>query len=367
MPTPSEVARLKKCKGSLWLPNDRGDTRYTRAGNERHHWVADYLKQGRLPHGMPQRLVPLDSHIEQAMALDLATGTARLLDVENRQYNGTATEICGTADLLGIEQDHVVVGDWKGWEEVDDAQVNDQLLTYAVMWALICGKRKVFAWIAHTVEIKDHAGNLIGVRVTRLDSAWYSAEQLNEHLASLRAVIIADQNLSPGKHCRYCPSYVSRDASGEWSFCPAIRKGNRAIEGSAGDELVPEDSTSFWYTYQHAQMLAKRSKEALESYVTEESPIKVDGGMLRLVDKKGNRAIVNPKLAYEVAANFMTKEQLDHAFNYSAAIGKFEDVLPKKQAIAVIKELETAGAIARSKGTSAIQFIPDEDENGDIE
>src|SRR5690606_5564131 len=113
---------------------------------EKYRDLCEAIDFERLPQGLAA---------EVAIAIDVQTGKARELGRGNGRCYETVreTEIPMTLDLLGANDDAVMVGDYKsGYSDVPPAVENGQLRTNAVAAARLIGRDTA---VVEIIRIKD--------------------------------------------------------------------------------------------------------------------------------------------------------------------------------------------------------------------
>jgi hypothetical protein len=248
--TPSQIHRVEKCPVSEALPHIQRETQYSAAGTAAHKLMARIreLRGAAASAGQareialrevedPEHLavleaLPLDDPrmpsldpsaytAELAMALNLTTGTARILGKgltrEQAAARAHPMEMVGIADLAAQAGDEAVVLDLKfGHGRVPRAAVNLQTDTYLLMLSL-------------ALQL-DGGGTQGIVRVFGEDDVWTDVVQrdsleLDDHFERLRRLARQVEELRArppaerpapveGAWCTYCPAFLS---------CPAKR------------------------------------------------------------------------------------------------------------------------------------------------
>lgn len=162
----------------------------------------------RMPHATPDAWA-----FEVGLAWDWETDTARELfrNTDSRDYSGKRpTELCGTADVLGVTGDSVIVLDVKtGYFPLGAPEKSLQLLSYAVAAARAYGKANALVgWI----RLRDEQ--------PYFEQAFVSMLELDQAAARMRATVDAAMAgemlfgldpstlaLTVGPHCKFCPSF----------------------------------------------------------------------------------------------------------------------------------------------------------------
>jgi hypothetical protein len=136
---------------------------------------------------------------EAAMAWHPVTGVARDLPRgKHREYVLEPGEVAGTADLLAVDDERVIVADHKTGRQTDlqPASENMQLRTLALFAARTFHRDRASVAILHVTED--------GVR-----EDWHELDllDLDEHAAWLRERLSTPQPPVAGEHCRWCPAH----------------------------------------------------------------------------------------------------------------------------------------------------------------
>lgn len=280
MMSASALPRLLKCAGSAALPQANTTSEWAEAGTERHAEQEDAVNAGNVPDDV-RALVGDDVLIraEVALAYDIATGGGRELGVgKNRDYSGLGPfEVPGTADLLAVAADRVIVIDAKGWEDVDAAERNAQLALLALAAARAHGKEEALVAILYLRgdhrDLRDRAV---------LDA--FDLDAFAQRLAGLHAAVAEQRarrargelvDVAEGAHCKYCPAAHA---------CPAkVALLQRLVRGTEADELelmlplTPATARDAYERLQAGKGLLKRIERALYAYAAND-PIPLGNG-----------------------------------------------------------------------------------------
>ncbi len=293
---------------------------------------------------------------ECAFAYDASDGTARKLGhIARRDYQELRPfEIPGTIDLLIRGNGRIVVVDYKGYEEVTDAESNAQTATYALMVARTYGYDEVTVAIVY----------LGGPR--RPSIAVLGAFDLDAHAERLRQLQLdvarADAPIVSGPHCKYCNAFLA---------CPLQRK----LADDAGSGIVPmqvesmipfesdEDAADAYDLFERIKMLSARLAAALHARASERQFRLHDGRVFGPHEKRGTLKIDADK-AYEAIRAKYGQKIADASVQRKVAQKWIEDALagavpsPKKAKDALIKELEAAGGASREAKTVVEVYEP---------
>lgn len=367
--TASSLPRLFACPGSAALPSARTASKWADDGNDRHADQQDAIDAGDLGE-MPEKvraLIPADAtsvRAEVAVAYDVATGGARELGVGiGRSYGSLAPfEIPGTADLVAIAPGRILIGDWKGFEGVDEAERNEQTLLYALAFARLYGADEVTVAIAYlgtgrvdiakldTFDLDAYAGRL---RLLHRDVAAQQKRVADGHMP----------DVSESRQCRYCPAAHA---------CPAkVALLRRLVSGAEADELellVPLDVETARIAYERlkaAKVLLKRIEAALYAFAAEK-PIPL--GQRRFFGK--HTALGNEKLdgdtVYTTVRAMYGQAAADNAVIRSATKKRLKETLaaverPPGQSVAaaekaVLEAVRAAGGAKRETREEVGEF-----------
>lgn len=354
--TASDVARLLACPGSACLPQHTFKSSYADAGTEHHAEIEAQVDAGEQPDGVHpeiRALFPEDAQLtaEAAFAYDVATDTARGLGHLKRKYVGLSPyERPGTIDLLVLGEKKAIVVDHKSYEAVDDAEQNAQLATYGLMVARAAG----FSEVTVAINYKLRAPDIAVLDEWALDAHAQRLKELEFNVA--RARENPEAHLKTGRHCKYCPAFLSCSkqqalrlevASGE-----AIMRVERMIPFN--DDAEAARALEF---RQQLRMLLQRVDSALYARASERPIPLPDGKMFGPVEKPGNEKL-DGDVVYEVVkaqhgqsvadaavVRSATKKRLHDALSFVA--GKGQTAALERKVLDVVRE--KGGAKRESK------------------
>ena len=295
--TMSLLPIVARCPASWALPHaeEAEPSEPSQRGTAIHAFLADVSERGR--DAALERVPPeyraaceaidtdrIPSHLgaEVTFRLDVRSDEAQEIgrDIDRSTYADMAEDpwvIYGTADLVGIGGGVVVVYDYKtGWSEQDRAEDHWQLRGLALAAARAYGT--------------SHARVGI-IRVPENGNPWYDvaeidAFELDQIAADLarvldqRVVAIEDlregrtPTVTTGRHCRYCPAFLS---------CPAQVGLLRAVAAAPEklDEeiaaLTPEHAAKAYHRISQVRMVLDRAEKQLRS-IAERQPIDLGNG-----------------------------------------------------------------------------------------
>lgn len=296
--TYSGFERAKACIPSVLLPHVGSIRADSTAGTVKHRFLERVPAVGRdaalaevpeefreacavidlspLPASKPGQYAP-----EVAFAYDLATDTARELgrgiDRKYREAGLRDGEIPGTLDSVGIDDDTVLVLDFKsGWGgHVQRAAENDQLRIGALAAARAYGKSRARVAIAHIPDDGD----------PWLDWAELDEMDLEAVAAEVRGLVAraaeeADRmglaetpRTVEGEHCRWCPAFP---------HCPAKMTLVRQLATESPEpfnvpELTAETAPKMVERLLAAEEVLERVRSTLETYARQQ-PVRLANG-----------------------------------------------------------------------------------------
>jgi CRISPR/Cas system-associated exonuclease Cas4 (RecB family) len=356
----SGVPRALACPSSLILPRHAFANVDADAGTERHEADEAAIDLGSAEDALPAEVVamflPGDKHsTEPSFAYDTATDTARALgNIKRRDYSSLSPyEIAGTPDLVVIGNGRAIVVDHKGFERVQDAEVNAQTLTYALMVARAGGFDEV------TVVIYYELG--------RPDIAVIGSLQLDAHAARLKRlqvdVVRAQQNpdafLKAGSHCKYCESFF---------YCKA-QQGLVLEVGGVGMPMRIEASIPFEQDDEAARafdlmerigMLQKRLSSALYARAAERPFTVPDGRVFGPREKLSNLKL-DGTAVWKLLREMYGSHVADAAIERKATGKKLEEALriPQKGTLAGRKREVLAALKANGGATQETRTVVD--------
>lgn len=313
-----------------------------------------------------QALIPAMASFgtEISYAYDPVADTARILGRKiNRQYAAFSLrpfEIPGTLDLEITGDGRIVVIDYKGFEEVDDASDNDQVTTYALMVSRAHGYAEVTAAIIYLV-----ANRRPSIAVLSESDLVFHRDRLRQLQVDVAA---AKRNpaafLAVGKHCKYCPAFLE---------CPEQKKlaidiGTTALDMRLAESFPlnsDEEAAAVYELWGRIKMLSARIGAVIHARAGER-PIPLGGGkVFGPRPTKGNDEL-DPDVVYEVVRathgqsvadaaveRVATKVRLRSALGFVAARGKVSAA--EREVLALVKE---RGGIKNEPGVKVEEYVP---------
>jgi hypothetical protein len=340
------------------LPQHDYNSKYADAGTEHHadmEAAIDVGDEDAIPAEILSLIQPGDETItEMAYAWDPTTDTARELGRITREQYAAALrpgELPGKSDLVIRGNDRIAVVDHKGFEEVDDAERNRQLATYALMVT------RTYGYDECDVVIKYRAP------WRRPSYATLNALDLAAHadrLVALRANIEKAREtpqlfLNDGAHCRYCPAFLGGCPRQE-TLARQVRTGE--MERRAAD-LMPfanDDEAALALDLRdRLKMLLSRLEAGLHARAAVMPIPRGDGRVWGPREKEGKRKIDGAK-ARELLAQRFGAKIAEESVRYTVAQKWIEDALKSNgvkgaagKVKSLVAELEEAGAVERPK------------------
>jgi len=223
------------------------------------------------------RHVPRGGETEVAMAWDVQTRSARRLEVDgHRQYEPTATEIPGTADLVLWTETPVVI-DWKTTAfDFDPKSAAAQLEHYALCVAEIAWADEDECAISVIADNGAVECNRWKLDATGLERARDRARRVWDRVQAARAHQ-GELDVTLGTHCRYCPS---------WRACPAHLRAVRQLAEGEVPEITAESIGAAYSIARAAEKSVESVREGIKRFVSEHGPVKA-GNQLVSLNKRG--------------------------------------------------------------------------------
>lgn len=373
MTTGSGLGRTIACPPSECLPQINRTTIYAEQGTWR-HWYLEHV--GKIGADAALDGVP-DEHKEMCEQIDLEglpvnlasevafgynwrTGEARELGRGlHRNYSMCGPdEIPGTLDAIGVNENSVYVGDYKGWALVR-ARDNAQLL-----FGALCGT-KVFDRDSAEVEIINIRGGNTWRSKCVVDV--FDLGAFAELAASTMRTVedIRDGLLEPvyneGAHCQYCPGFDS---------CPAKTK---MLLAMAGGESIPtlnnETARRAYRTARAMQKLTTVALSRLYAYA-EGNPIDLGEGVIFGPHETRGNETIDGDIAYELIRKRLGQKYADTAvtrkatktnLNSAVRLAKKDSAISgtqKREVESILTELRASGAATRKPSTVTEEHRP---------
>lgn len=203
---------------------------------------------------------------ELAFAYDPATDTARELGRGlSRRYAGhiRAGEIPGTADVVGLTEDAVVVLDWKTGRLARKERAADsyQLRFYALAAARAFKRSKAIVALVHIDEDGEPWWDMAELDALDLDATAAEIRMLLARLDDEASAMALGETprLVEGSHCKYCPALP---------HCPAKAKLAVALGTGMVDlpTITAENAPHVLEALELAESLLKHIRESVKEY-----------------------------------------------------------------------------------------------------
>lgn len=387
-PTASALQRVAECPASAVLPQVGSSSEDSARGNVIHKFLEDAANMGRekalalVPSQYRdvcevidfERLLPLGTFAaEVTFAYDSATLTAREVGRGlARDYSAVIpTEVAGTADVVAIAGDAVLVWDYKtGHGALPPAEKNWQLRALALMACRAYGKQRAQVEV---VRIDESGG-------VWFDSATFDAFDLDAiegELQTLLAVVIAERQrkargealtYSQGAHCRYCPAFQHCEANTK--LLREVAADPQSIERLLDGALTLDTAAKAYRKIHAVRAILGKVESAIYAFAAQQ-PIPLGDGVM-LGEVETTRESLDGAKAREVIAGLygskaaeastkvtVTKKALEGALKAVATERKGKVAPLKREALAAI---EAAGGIARKTTKTVKEYTPGEEQ-----
>lgn len=285
MITASALSRLRACPSSAALPRAENHNEWADAGHAAH----EDLAQLDSPEHEFAHLIPPNARAEVKLAYDVATRVGRIIgEGGGRDYGAPGPfEIVGSADLIGVDGDLVIVLDWKtGHANVEPAASNAQLWFYALAACRALGKSRALVQIVYT-----QTGRVDEYEIDALELAEFaiSLERLHSRVAERIAARQRGEILetTEGAWCKHCAS--KHVCPSKTALLVQIASGGLAV---IGDSTMTADRAAGAYEQiVKVEQLVRDARKRLETYVDEQGPIDLGNGRMfgRYVRKGSER------------------------------------------------------------------------------
>jgi hypothetical protein len=326
MITGSSLQRVMACPASETLTHVHSTNEFAEAGNARHLYLQHVEKVGMdaaldmVPaeyRGMCEAIdldgLPTNLATEVAFAWNWQTGEARELGRGlDRDYSSCGPhEVAGTIDALGVAEDSVYLGDYKGFQPVA-AKDNAQLLFAAMCSAKVYAKD---AAILEIINIRHGSNWRSNAGVDVFDLADFET-RLRHTMISVAALQAGQRaSFNEGEHCRYCPGFQSCPA--KTALIRAMVNGDEATRVEMTVPLSPETATLAYQQLRAMEALVKRARDIVYAYASER-PIQLgDGRVFGSRVKPGNERL-DGDVVYGVLRNHLGQSAADVAVERKA-------------------------------------------------
>lgn len=326
MPSGSAVERTMECPASHQLPQNHSTSEAAERGTAIHAYLEQLVKGQ--PHEAALEVVPeqfkddclevdmapfwaqqyRDLQAEVSMAVNIHSGTARVLGNGRAYSTVTPEEFYGTADYLGRTQDGVlVVGDFKtGVANVSHPRSNWQLKVLAYMLSQLHGENVVEAVIVKT----EGGTRLLIHRFDAMDLALIA-----DDLRILHSRLQRPQAPKEGKHCDWCPAYKQCPAKvallRELAAAPVL-----TMEAIAG-ELKSGDAKAAYRRFRTIKTAMQKVEVELRM-LAEKEPIDLGDGWF-YGQTRQVREELDGKVAFEAVMGLYGPEAAKAAVGFSTS------------------------------------------------
>lgn len=289
--TGSGIGRVSLCLSAELLPKTRhAGNRWTSWGNVAHEFLCRANTDGRdealaaapAEHRDALGLIELDKlpvdpkcfvpevtwrySVKEDTAVEVARGQL----VRNYGEHDGPWEVWGTADVLGVTPDAVIIIDYKtGWAD-HDAKTSAQLKFYALAACRTYGRTRATVFICRIRDDGTPFYDSAEFSLFELDGFAQDLFTLCDRLEDARKQDPAEWRTTEGEHCRHCPALP---------HCPAKAKLLAALgTGSAFPAVIDASNARAVYErLQVARALVVRVDEAFDLYARAH-PVDLGGG-----------------------------------------------------------------------------------------
>lgn len=309
--TASKLGLARECPAAFALPHTDDPNEFVGPGVERHADQDAAITRGDVPEAYRERWPAIANwRSEVKFAVDVVTGKGRELGIgSDRAYDVTDTEIAGTADVVGFDDEILVVIDKKSFDpNVPRAHVNAQVHIAAL--ALCSAHRKTLANVAI-----DHELRALDVAVIDTFDMENFREEIRQVVANVQISIeTGAKQVNEGTWCRWCPAFKA---------CPAkqalaIEVGRQAdilaveLRSPIGSLESDDDAARVYEFAERARMLIKRLDASLYARA-KERPIPLGNGKVFGAHMKKGRESLDGDVAYTVVRELHGQEVADAA------------------------------------------------------
>lgn len=382
--TGSGLDRGYRCPPSLVLPQTRNTNVWAQGGNiihgylhkvatvgeaeailsveEEHREACSAIDLSALPASRPEAYAA-----EVAFAYDPATDTARELgrglSREEAYQLLRPGEIPGTADVVGLTEDSVVILDYKtGWADLGPVRRNLQLRFYALCAARVYGRNKARVGIIRVRPNDEPFWDCADLDLVDLDATAFSITETLDRATAAQEVLGAGgvPTTSQGEHCRYCPAFNS--CPGKMALARELASLTEPTEFTPA-VLTEENFPAVWDRLVAAEAVLARVREVLEEF-SRVRPVPAGDGYV-IGPRPYSRDTINPDIAQVVLGELVDEQAANDAVCIAKETGKglIEDALRKAKArgLKVVikkKKEEVLGAIRDRGGITTSTTYP---------
>lgn len=353
--TASKLELARECPGAFTRTWSTRRDEFAEAGTARHAVDEAAIARGEVPEALTDRWPGLTWRAEVAYAYDVATGVGRELGVGigrgYEAFNLSPYEVTGTADVVGLSPDALVIVDKKGYEEVKPAAVNPQVRFLALAAA------RAYKRDAAEVAIRPEVGPMDVAEVNPWDLPVIHNE-VKQTLIDLNTAILDARAGNPvrfevGRRCRWCDAFDDCPKQKELADSMRTDLVHVRVESMLPFER-DEDAAQAFDLLQRIKIMSKRLQGALIMRAKERPFMTSNGMVYGPVEKEGNLEI-NADVAYSVVREKYGQDVADKAVSREATQTGIERALKEvasrgqlaEMKRAVLKEIEDRGGAKR--------------------
>ena len=338
--TGSAMQRVMSCPGFMKLDRVNSTNAGAQKGTRLHDWFYDHGTKGLEPEteqqiGIAAKLEQLKGAFPDAEwlyepALQYLDGEGKLLG-ENISRNYPPPEgmidICGSADIIGLDKDTIILIDLKqGRTFVEAPDNNWQLKTLAMIAGKLWPNRMVVAEIWKADENGD----------VDLYQGTYTTNDLLDFENQIIQVWGGSGEVVMGVHCEWCPAIAD---------CPAQKAAVNAltVPGDAPIQISADNVAMVFHRYKLVERAAEITKKALTEFIRVNGPV-LDGIEHELCMKPRNSRFVTTSGA-KYLQETLPKSMIDEVCPRKVTLTALSKALPKKEYQALVQKLDDYGHI----------------------
>ncbi len=246
-----------------------------------------------IPAGQPDKF-----QSELAFAIEMVSGDVQIIDPHDESHHYIPPDavghwLYGTADVVGVGEDHVLVYDYKtGRAPLGMASNSWQLKALAYAAATVYGKGKAIVALIRIIPDRPPVYYSAEFDAFELAKIGHDLRELSAYLR--RQKTSSEMIYAPGDHCRYCPAL--RFCTANLLTVAALSAGN--IPGDIPELLAPELAGRAWSNIKLLEEYIERAKTTLK-HIAESTPLILPNGT-HLAAVEQIRESVDAEIAREV-------------------------------------------------------------------
>jgi hypothetical protein len=382
--TASSLGRVMACPGSAALPQANSSGKAALTGIEGHLVLDNFIADVRSGIDYDQALAKIDPKwqdlcaaipreyvgrfmTEVAYAIDVGSGEARLLGHHlNRDYRLEGFEVAGTADLVAVLPDRVIVPDVKtGWGQTGLPAVNPQTSFLALCAARVYQRDRATVGILSAPEGASANWAWADLDIWDLDATFADLQETYRRASLERSKVQAGKapDVAEGPHCKYCPAMVA---------CP-VKTGliRRLAEGSEFREeaqLVPltrKNAGLAWTRVLMAEQMVASIKKACLAALDEWGEFELPSGNILRKERRPGKESLDGDLCYAIVEKLVDRELADQIAEREVTKKRLGEVLRTKYGRAgaqkekeILDLLRKQGGIKRAMTDKLIEIDP---------